>query len=90
MGVWLVVSRLNEANYVTAPAPLPIMKTEDQFEAQKMAIQFQKIYYPDDCLPKQPDQAEAIRFAFAQGFEIAKRAEAFLKTLNLREEPSAD
>jgi DNA polymerase III delta subunit len=50
------------------------MNTEDQFKAQKKALEFQEMYYPGECLLKQRAQSEAIRFAFAQGFEMAQRA----------------
>ena len=54
--------------------PSAVMNTEDQFKAQKKALEFQEMYYPSECLLKQHAQSEAIRFAFAQGFEMAQRA----------------
>jgi len=54
--------------------PIFIMNTDNQFEAQKKALEFQEMYYPSDCLLKQHAQSEAIRFAFAQGFEMARRS----------------
>ena len=53
---------------------IKIMNTKNQFEAQKKARAFQEMYYPSDGLLKQHDQSEAIRFAFAQGFEMAQKA----------------
>jgi hypothetical protein len=50
-----------------------IMNTKNQFEAQRKALEFQEMYYPSDCLLKQRAQSEAIRVAFAQGFEMAQR-----------------
>ena len=50
------------------------MNTENQFKAQEKALEFQEIYYPSECLLDQRAQSEAIRFAFAQGFEMAQRA----------------
>ena len=49
------------------------MNNEDQFEAQRKALEFQEMYYPSDCLLKQRAQSEAIRVAFAMGFEIAQK-----------------
>ena len=50
------------------------MNTEDQFEAQKKALEFQEIYYPGEWWLKQHAQSEAIRFAYSQGFEMAQIA----------------
>lgn len=50
-------------------------KNEEQFEAQKKALKFQEMYYPSNTAPlNQKDQSEAIRFAFAMGWEMAQRA----------------
>jgi len=44
----------------------------EQFEAQKKAITFQNMYFPEDHQMNKKEQSDAIRFAYAQGFEMAK------------------
>jgi hypothetical protein len=44
----------------------------EQFEAQKKAITFQEQYYPESKKMTKVDQSQAIRIAYAQGFEMAK------------------
>lgn len=46
----------------------------NMFEVQKKAIKFQEMYYPSDFVLSQKDQGEAIRFAYATGFEMASRS----------------
>ena len=54
--------------------PTNNMNTENQFKAQEKAMEFQEMYFPGECLLDRRAQSEAIRFAFAQGFEMAQRA----------------
>jgi hypothetical protein len=48
-------------------------KETPQFIAQTKAIEFQELYYPQDHKLTQKEQTEAIRFAFSQGIEWAKK-----------------
>lgn len=44
-------------------------------EIQKRAIEFQEMYYPSNTAPlNQNDQAEALRFAYAQGWEMGVKS----------------
>ena len=47
-------------------------KKEDQFEAQKKAIEFQEMYYPINSPLTQKEMQEAVRFAFSQGWAMCE------------------
>ena len=44
-------------------------------ETQMKAIEFQEMYYPTNTAPlNQNDQAEALRFAYAQGWKMGVKS----------------
>lgn len=47
-------------------------KKENQFEAQKKAIEFQEMYYPINYPLTQNEMQEAVRFAFSQGWAMCE------------------